>query len=54
MRKSNPWLVAFAAAVTVLALLLLAPNGENTPADFNSNAAEGIATGGAPKPPERP
>ena len=54
MRRLNPWLVAIAAAVTVLALLLLAPTGKNTPAEFNSKAAEGVATGGAPKPPERP
>ena len=54
MRRGNPWLVAVAVAVTVLALLLLAPTRKNTPAEFDSKAAEGVATGGAPKPPERP
>ena len=51
MRRLNLWLVAVSAAVTVLALLMLAPIGKNSPTgdEFNSKAAEGIATGGSPK-----
>ena len=51
MRRLNPWVVALAAAVTMLALLLLAPSGKHSLSgdNFNSSAGEGITTGGAPK-----
>ena len=58
MQKINPVVVALAAALTVLALaLLLSPSVHQRSVssdDFSSKPGEGIATGGAPNPPERP
>ena len=57
MRRLNPWMLALAAAVVIFAVALLVPGIKQrniASGDFASKAAEGVATGGAPKPPERP
>ena len=57
MPKLDPVVVALSAAPTVLALaLLLSPSvhQRSVSSEFSSKAGEGIATGGAPKPAERP